>query len=159
MLSTFNIALILTLICYQLSSHVVNGQKEFPCFSNRLVNGTEFRYSSFKQFTRDMCSQCYAFVPRDFLVLTDYNDTSRNITSKVPSLVYYIKDNSGVLCRPRGTRLRPDPCFIADPEKMKVDDPDNDEILKTFSSKFHRVSNKLCSFNYFLHNVNDHYSR
>ena len=88
-----------------------------------------------------MCSQCYAFVPRDFLKLTDYHDTVKNITSKIPSLVYYIQNGTGVLCRPRGPHQRPH-CQIADPEFLNrnAQDPDNDEILKTFSSKFHRVS-------------------
>lgn len=118
---------------------LIRSESDFPCFSNRFVNGSELRYTSFKQYTNDMCTQCYAFVPRDFLKLTDYHDTVKNITSKVPSLVYYIQNGFGILCRPRGTSQRPDPCHIADPEFLKAQDPENDEILKTFSSKFHRV--------------------
>ena len=102
-------------------------------------NGADVRYSTLQDYTQDVCASCYNYIqPSGLKMIKVWNERKKEYTRERP-LYYYAAPDTGYLYKkpePNGTLK----WLIADPEKLNRDEPENDEILRTFATEFHLVS-------------------
>ena len=106
--------------------------KVIECLGNRVDrDGNDFRYTSIREFTSDMCAQCYGFVQSAGLHMREVKHN--NETYRFRPLITYMVNNTGVLCEDR-TR-----CFFVIPSEFNRTHPETDRILSTMTSEFYQV--------------------
>ena len=119
--------------------------KYINCVSNRLnkdSTGTDFLYGSLRDYTRDMCAQCYSYMlmsglKTDAFLRGRIGNASETERTFRP-FTYFHTANSGTLCKYNGTP--PTDCIFPNPANFNKTHPSEDPILRTFSSEFYMVS-------------------